>query len=481
MKKRYLFCAILLGCAAIVSAKVKLPSLICDNMVIQQKTDVKLWGKANPGSEVSITPSWNNRTFTCKADNDGNWLIKIASPEGGFTPYEITFDDGERTTIKNVLAGEVWLASGQSNMEMPLKGFPGCCVKNGVDEAIAASDIKSVRMFNVPKKQSYEPETECEGRWMTTENPIDVMEFSATAWYYALSVSRALHLPVGIVNCSYGGASVESWTNKELLETYPDISLKKDDIENMTPWERPMLMYNAMFCPVKNYTVKGIIWYQGEANVGRHETYAQRLANMVELWRKEMGLGEIPFYYVEIAPYSYDEPRQHEKSAYLREAQFKAQSLIPNSAMVCTNDLVEPFELHNIHPRDKRTVGNRLSYLALNLTYGMKQIVCFGPQYKSVEFEGDTAYVSFDRLDMGICRNYDIRGFEVAGEDRVFYPADNVWLRWQTNHIVVSSKQVPKPVAVRYCFHDFQPGTMIGGNELPLVPFRTDNWEPENK
>ena len=167
---------------------------------------------------------------------------------------------------------------------------------------------------------------------------------------------------------------------------------------------------------------------------------------------------------------------QDEKAAYLREAQFKAQSLIPNSAMISTNDLAEPYERHNIHPGNKAPVGRRLSYLALNLTYGMKQIACFSPQYKAVEMEGNQAFISLDHIEMGICRNYDIRGFEIAGEDRVFYPADTVWVRWQTNHIVVSSEKVPRPVAVRYCFHDFQMGTMIGGNELPLIPFRTDNW-----
>ena len=236
-----------------------------------------------------------------------------------------------------------------------------------------------------------------------------------------------------------------------------------------------MLMYNAMLKPLQNYTIKGLIWYQGESNVGRHETYAERLADMVQLWRKEWGLGELPFYFAEIAPYAYGGTQQ-EKAAYLREAQFRAQSLIPNSGMISTNDLVEPYEMYNIHPRNKTKVGQRLSYLALNLTYGLKQIHCFGPQYKSWTAKGSEAWVSFDHLEMGICRNYDLRGFEVAGEDRVFHPADKVWLHWQTNEVVISSEKVSHPVSVRYCFHDFQIGTMIGGNELPTIPFRTDNW-----
>ena len=218
-------------------------------MVLQQQADVKVWGSAAPSATVRVTPSWDGKSYTCQADKAGHWLLTLKTPAGGYTPYEITFDDGEngeQTTLKNVLIGEVWLASGQSNMEMPLKGFGGCCVKGGIDEAIAASDVKGVRMFNVARRQSYEPQTECSGRWMTTELVTDVMEFSATAWYFASSLSRALHLPVGIVNCSYGGSSVESWINRELLETYPDISLKPEDMEKILEWESPLLMYNCL-------------------------------------------------------------------------------------------------------------------------------------------------------------------------------------------------------------------------------------------
>lgn len=465
---------ILLCCAVSLGAKVKLPALVGDDMILQQQTEVKLWGTAAPKAEVRVTPSWNGQTTTCRADKDGRWLLAVKTPAAGYTPYEITFDDGEKTTLKNILIGEVWLASGQSNMEMPLKGFGGCCIMNGVDDIIASAENTSVRMFTVPKHQTYEPQTDCKGRWNIPSIETSP-DFSATAYYFATSLSRALRIPVGIICSAYGGATVEGWISRELLENYPDISLDPDSIERLHPMQRPMLMYNAMLKPLQNYTIKGFIWYQGESNVGRHETYAERLADMVQLWRKEWGLGELPFYFVEIAPYAYGGTQQ-EKAAYLREAQFRAQSLIPNSAMISTNDLVEPYEIYNIHPRNKTKVGQRLSYLAMNLTYGLKQIHCFGPQYKSWTVKGNEAWVSFDHLEMGICRNYDLRGFEVAGEDRVFHPADKVWLHWQTNEVVVSSEKVPHPASVRYCFHDFQIGTMIGGNELPVIPFRTDNW-----
>ena len=476
MKKHFLT-LLFLFVALTLSAKVRLSALVGDNMVLQQQTDARLWGWAEPGATVRVTPSWDGQTVVCQADAEGRWLVSVKTPAAGYTPYEITFDDGEPLTLKNILVGEVWLASGQSNMQMPLKGFGGCCVEGGADEIIRSADYPDIRFFVVSTGQAYEPQDDCKGSWQLPSVHTSA-EFSAAAWFFATSLEKALRVPVGIIVSAYGGSKVESWLSREILEGYSDVDLSREAIERCDPpYERPLLMYNAMICPIRNYTFKGIIWYQGESNVGTHQTYARRLADMVNLWRQDFGLGELPFYYAEIAPYDYDNPVQDEKSAYLREAQFKAQALIPNSAMFSTNDLVESYERHNIHPRDKRTVGHRFSYLALNLTYGLKQINCFGPQYKSWQAKGNEAWVAFDNLQMGICRNYDLRGFEVAGEDRVFHPADKVWLHWQTNEVVISSEKVPHPVAVRYGFRDLMPGTMIGGNELPTVPFRTDTWE----
>lgn len=475
--KKLLFTLFLLLGALALDAKVKLPALVSDDMMLQQQTDARLWGWAEPGATVRVTPSWDGQTVSCQADAQGRWLVSVKTPAASYTPYDITIDDGEPLTLKGVLVGEVWLASGQSNMQMPLKGFGGCCVKNGVDEVIRSADHPNLRFFTVSTEQAYEPQEDCKGRW-EVPSVHTAAEFSATAWFFATSLEKALRVPVGIIVSAYGGSKVESWLSREILEGYPDVDLSREAIERCDPpYERPLLMYNAMIWPIRNYTFKGIIWYQGESNVGAHQTYARRLATMVDLWRDNFGLGEIPFYFAEIAPYDYDSPVQDGKGAYLREAQFKAQALIPNSAMVSTNDAVETYERHNIHPRNKDVVGHRLSYLALNLTYGLKQINCFGPQYKSWQAKGNEAWVAFDNLQMGICRNYDLRGFEVAGEDRVFYPADKVWLHWQTNEMVISSEKVAHPVAVRYGFGDFLPGTMIGGNELPTIPFRTDDWE----
>ena len=477
MKRLLFISALLMSCVLTLHAQLKLASLVGDNMVLQQQADARLWGWAKAGDKITATASWDGQTVQTTANKEGLWMLSVKTPQACFTPYEITITDGKNpVTLKNILIGEVWLAGGQSNMEMPLKGFSGCCIKDGMQEAIEASNYPYVRMHTVPKAKSMEVVTDAGSQWQLPTLAA-AMEMSATAWFFAKNLSQALNVPVGIVNCSYGGTRVESWLPRNILETYSDIDLSPEGLAKYPDWETPLMMYNAMFPTVTRYTYKGIIWYQGCSNVGSHTTYAQRLATMVAHWREQLALGEIPFYYVEIAPYDYDSEAQNEMSAYLREAQYKAQSLIPNSKMISTNDLAEPYERFNIHPRRKAEVGQRLSYVALNKTYGMKQICCEGPTYNGdFTVEGNEVFLGFNNLDMGICRNYQLEGFEVAGEDRIFHPADSVWIRWQTNHAVVSSKKVPKPVAVRYCFRDFQIGNFIGGNELPLVPFRTDNW-----
>ena len=463
--------------AAESEAKVRPASLITDNMVLPQNSNARIYGTADPGAEITVIPSWNNKTYTTSTDRTGEWSLAVETPAGGFTPYSITISDGEPLTINNVLIGEVWLASGQSNMQMPLKGFPGCCTLGGYDEIASASDeAGKVRFFTVPLTQSYTPLDTVAASW-TVPSPDTAPEYSALAWHFAKRMSDVLNVPVGIVSAAYGGAKVESWTPRDMLEKYPDVSLDPKDIEPIVHYHRPMLMYNAMFNPIKNYTYNGIIWYQGCSNVATYETYAERLAAMVKRWRDDIGIGDIPFYAVEIAPYEYGDPTENGKAPLLREAQWKAVGMIPNSAMISTNDLVEPYERFNIHPADKAAVGKRLCDLALNKTYGKKQFPIESPRYKSHRFMDGAAWVAIDSPSDGICRNYMIEGFEVAGADRVFHPADSVWLHWQTNEMVVSSKNVPNPVAVRYGWRDFLPGNLHAGNYLPLIPFRTDDWE----
>ena len=324
------------------SAKVRPSAMISDNMVLQQNASARIFGSADPGSTVTVTPSWNNKPYSTTTDRTGQWCLAIDTPGGSFDKHTITISDGEPITVGNVLVGEVWLASGQSNMQMPLKGFPGCCTEGGYDEiASSRRQADKVRFFTVPLTQSYTPVDTVNASW-AIPTPETAAEFSALAWHLAKRMSDVLGVPVGIVSAAYGGAKVESWTPRELLETYKDVSLDPKDIEPMVHYLRPMLMYNAMFVPISNYTYKGILWYQGCSNVSTWQTYAERLEAMVKHWRDRIAIGDIPFYSVEIAPYEYGDPSEQGKAPLLREAQRKAVERIPNSGIICTNDLVKP-------------------------------------------------------------------------------------------------------------------------------------------
>ncbi len=474
MKNKLLILVILSFVAGAAFAKVTLPDILSDNMVLQQSTNVKLWGKASPNSVVKVQPSWVKMTTTVKTDSKGNWQTTIQTPAATFSPQTLTFSDGEVLTLKNILIGEVWLASGQSNMEMPLNGFWNCPVK-GANETIALSgQNKGIRFATVPKTPAYEPQETVAGKWMES-NPNNAPWFSATAYHFAQTLYHSLDVPVGIIVCSWGGSRVESWTNRQILETYPDIDLTKKGIEDVQDWKRPLLMYNGMLKPLNNFTIKGFIWYQGESNVGKHTDYPARFAAMVELWRKDWGLGNLPFYYAEIAPWIYGDGELGTSGALLREAQFKSQFIIPNSGMISTNDLVEDYEKTNIHPRNKTDVGKRLAYMALNQTYAFKNIAAHGPEFKSMEVKDGKIILSFNYAPDGFNRENDIRGFEICGSDKVFVPAvarlDNNNLK-----IILSNDQIPAPVAARYGFRNFQPGNLANTRELPVVPFRTDNF-----
>lgn len=474
MKK--LILTLLTAASLTAQAEVRLPNIIGSDMVVQQNSNVRFWGKAQKNATVEVLVSWNSEKFVSKADKNGNFQIEIPTKDFTFEAQTVEFtdlSDKKVTKLENILIGEVWLASGQSNMQMPLKGFPGCNIEDGFEEIMFSDkEAERVRFFTVPLKHSYNLEEDVDAKW-TVPNAKNSTEYSAVAWHYAKAISHALGCPVGIVSAAYGGTLVESWMSKELLEKH-GVSTKKEDIENVEwEYEKILLPYNAMFWPIHKFTYKGVIWYQGCSNVGKHKTYYQRLKDMIQLWRSDIGLGDIPFYMVEIAPYDYGSG----DSPFLREIQLKVAREVKNSGLVTTSDLALPQERYNIHPRQKKAVGQRLAALALNKTYGMETFIFSGPTFKELIIEGNEAFIGFDNLQMGLCSNYMIEGFEIAGQDKVFYPADKVWLRWQTNHVAVSSEKVKNPVAVRYCFKDFYHGTLYGGGMIPAYPFRTDNWD----
>lgn len=470
--KTNLIPAFCLLCCITGNAKVKLPQLLSDHMVLQQQTDARLWGEATPNSTVTIRASWSNRPVETKADAQGLWETAIATPSAGFTPQTLTISDGEPVTLHDVLIGEVWFCSGQSNMEMPLNGFTRCPIEDSNNVIADAPNHPGIRMATIERKSALTPQAYANGEWKepTTDN---AQWFSATGYFYALALQRTLQVPVGIINCSWGGSRVEGWLPEEILKNYPDVNLDEAKL-NEHPWSHPMIMYNALLYPCRHYTIKGFAWYQGCGNVGAAGTYAERMAAMVKQWRSLWREGDIPFYYVEIAPFVYSNPEAID-AALLREAQFKAQALIPNSAMISTNDLVEPFEAPQIHPKNKKDIGDRLAYQALVKTYGYQGIAANSPSYKEMQADGNRIIVRFNDAEGGFSPWIGIEGFEIAGQDKVFHPA-KAELGGKAEEVIVSSPEVEKPVAVRYCFRNFQIGNLKSLRNLPVIPFRTDNW-----
>ena len=481
--KKFLLTAFVAVALAGAQAKVTLPYVMGNNMILQQQTEARLWGKTT-AKEVKVTTSWDNEVYTAKASKNGDFIVKVKTPKASYTPLSITFDDGDRLTLSNILAGEVWVCAGQSNMEMPVKGFGNCPVEGYNDAVVTANEYKGVHYVKIPSVMRVEPQWNSEPTEWKEVSPQTVGEASATGYFFAQVLNKTLDVPIGLIMANKGGTRVESWLTKENLKKYTKEPTDSAGIVAFKPeWDyhRAMLWGNGTFNPILNYTVRGIIYYQGCSNVGDPgDQYSERMKILVDQWRGQFGLGEIPFYFVEIAPYHYDNVNA-DNGARLREQQYKAAQIIPNSGLVCTNDLVYPYEPAQIHPAQKKPVGQRLAYLALNKTYGLTAVGCMSPSFKDMRVTGDIVDIHLAN-DLGaISRFEDIQGFELAGEDRVFHPAkaEHFWQPgggyWDET-IRLTSPEVKNPVAIRYCFKNFQIGNLKNAAGLPLFPFRTDNW-----
>ncbi len=465
--------------AADAEAKIRLPEQLGDHCILQQQTRANLWGTAAASSKVTVKVSWSREKFTTAADSEGNWQLAVKTPKGGYEPQTVTISDKDgAVTLSDVLIGEVWLAGGQSNMEMPLNGFHSCPVEGGLEAVLSAREWKDkVREVKIPKTGELQPTEYVSGGWVET-NPVTARDFTAVGWFFATTLNSAIDVPVGIIACNWGGTGVEGWLPEEVVRSYPAGTIPSGQYEPFRDpggWYNccsPYIMYNGMLYPIRHYTIRGFIWYQGETNAWAHEFYPGRLATMVGIWRDLWGQGDIPFYEVELAPYIYGGDGTW--GAKIREAQRKAVGMIPNSGIVTTNDLVYDYEGDQIHPCRKKEVGERLALLALNRDYGMAGLTVEGPVYRDFETDGDKLIVNFSntRYD-GLSPWHDIKGFEIAGEDRVFYPAR---AERKDGSVVLECPEVPAPVAVRYCFKDFQTGNLTGSMGLPAAPFRSDDW-----
>jgi sialate O-acetylesterase len=455
----------------------KVADIFSDEMVLQQKTQTPVWGWDKPGKNVSVSTSWNNKSYSTKTDSQGKWKVMISTPSAG-GPYRITISGDKKVTLKDVWIGEVWYASGQSNMSMPLKGY-FCQPVSGSNDAIINSLGKNIHFINIPIMGAYKPLEEFSAKWVTS-SPETTAECSSVAWFFADFLNKNLDVPVGIINASYGGSNVEAWMTSDACNQFTDIKVPElKDYTDPNVNNVPTVLYNGMVNPVVGYAIKGMIWYQGESNIFNVPRYAPSVAAMVSEYRRIWNVGEFPFYYAQIAPYEYKcwnffTPQWPEISAYQREAQLKCMKLISNSAMAVLMDVGESY---NIHPTHKKEVGERLAMLAATKTYGKKGYEAESPEYENMEIDGNKIIIHFSKQFNGLTSfGKTLELFEIAGENRVFQKAD-AYINENNGTVVCTSKLVDKPVAVRYAFRNDVKGELFGTGGLPVSSFRTDKWE----
>jgi sialate O-acetylesterase len=484
-------------------ADVKLPAVISDNMVLQQKIEVAVWGWADPGERIEVQGDWQwIQKEKTVADENGRWQVKLKTPSAG-GPHTVTVQGNNRIVIQNVLIGEVWLGSGQSNMEMRMSST------DNAKEEIAAANFPRVRLFTVPRTTASEPVNNCTGVWVECSADI-VPGFSAVAYYFAKKIHGELNVPVGMIHSSWGGTPAEAWTPEKNLATEPEFEpiLKtwkqeiadypvkkveydkalKEYTEMQQRGEKPLrkptpprgpdnprcpsVLYNGMIHPLIPYTLKGAIWYQGESNAGRAYQYRKLFPAMITSWRNQWGQGDFPFYFVQLANYQKIKPEPAEDSwAELREAQAMTIAL-PRTGMAVAIDIGDE---KTIHPLNKKDVGERLARWALAKDYGREVIFC-GPVYKSMKTEDGKIILTFDHTDGGLIagNNAPLKQFAIAGADKKFVWAD---AEIAGDTVVVKNQQVPDPVAVRYAWQTNPQGCNLYNKAgLPASPFRTDDW-----
>jgi sialate O-acetylesterase len=489
-----LFFAIFLTSYSLCEGQLKLPSFFSDHMVFQRGQKIRVWGMAEPGT--TITVSLNGKTAKGKTNAKGRWQVSLpAMKEGG--PYELEVKAGdEKIVLKDVYIGEVWIASGQSNMWWPVSE------SMNAEEEIKQANYPQIRLLQVPLKTSTELQWDVECKWQVC-SPETVKDFSAVAYFFARELYKNLNVPIGMIHSSVGGTPAEAWTSYKTLKSNPmfkplleiwkkyDQEVKKwqRDVEKakkegkpepphpqapfgLDPqWAecwRPSALYNAMIAPFTPYPIRGAIWYQGESNVGRAEEYSVLFPAMIEDWRKAWGIGEFPFLFVQLANFMERKPEPSESAwAELREAQMAALRL-PNTAMAVAIDIGEA---NDIHPKNKQDVGKRLALAALAKAYGFK-IEYSGPLFERMEIEGNKARIFFTHTGSGlVCKGDKLLGFAIAGEDKKFVWAD---AKIEGKTVVVWSDKVQKPVAVRYAWADNPECNLYNKEGLPAVPFRTD-------
>ena len=461
MKK--LFFLLLMVCSLQAFADVRLPAIIGDHMVLQQNSTVKIWGWCDPQEKISLKTGWDTATYTATGGPDAKFSIQLKTPFAG-GPYTISINGRNSVVINDVLIGEVWLCSGQSNMEMSVSWGA-----KKYEPDVQAATNKSIRFFHIPHLTAQYPQDDLKAKWVVC-NPEDMRRFSMVGYFFGQKLNQELGAPVGLINSSWGGTPAEVWTPQEAIVQNPELTEAATKLKEAAWWSvKPGYNYNAMIHPFINYAVAGVLWYQGEANVQTYATYSHLLSTMITSWRKAWGR-EFPFYFAQIAPFAgYG---KDDASAFLREQQTKTLS-VPNTGMVVTSDLVD--NINDIHPQMKKEVGLRLANLALAEIYRKNIAGYKSPMYQGMKIEKGKIRLSFTNAEKGlVSKGGAPTEFYIAGADRKFVPAS---AKIVGNTVIVWNKEIKNPVAVRFGFTNAATPNLFNKEGLPVNLFRTDNWE----
>ena len=459
--KRYFFTLLVVFSCQFGLAKITLPHIFSDNMVLQRNDKVLLWGWANTGEEINITTSWNDRSYLVKTAITAKWQIEVETPEAG-GPFTITFKgSGNEIRLENILIGEVWLCSGQSNMQWSATTNAGI---DNAEEEISNANYPNIRLFTVERRTAEYPQEDLPGTWNIC-TPETMKDFSAIAYFFARRLQGELNVPIGLVDNAWGGTPAEVWAAKSVFDEHTDLKTAANALKD-SQWSpvTPSYLYNAMVHPLTPFKIAGTIWYQGESNVSRYADYKKLFSEMVASWRAAWGY-EFPFYYVQIAPYKYETP---EEGAHLRDAQRRALDIIANSGMVVVSDIAT---IDDIHPPNKQDVGLRLANMALKNTYQNYDGEINGPLFKQFNVVGKKIEVLFDHAEGLVAKGKNVTDFEISGADGTYYPAKaNI----KGDKIIVSAKEVKEPKNVRFGWSNTAEPNLFNGAGLPASAFTSE-------
>ena len=503
---------LLLFTGTCVYSEVTLPRVIGSNMVLQRDMQAPIWGWASAGEEISVTLSADGEsdgtisTTTVVADAEGNWRTELPAMAAG-GPYTLKVTGSNTLELTNVLFGEVWVCSGQSNMQWSVSA------SKDSEAEIAAGMYPKIRLFYVPRVPSGLLQQDVAADWYET-TPETVANFSAVAYYFGRKLYKNLDVPIGLINTSWGGTRIEPWTppvglaavpalasiskevqdiqanyraqlpqkmmdieawiaeTRDALETGAQLTQMPNNTHPLAHQQRPTALYNGMVHPIVPYAMRGALWYQGESNLREGMLYHEKMKALINGWREVWGQGDFPFYFVQLAPFNYG---GRDASPFFLPKIWEAQAAtlaLPNTGMAVTTDIGN---LRDIHPRNKQEVGRRLALWALAKDYSRDDVTYSGPLYKSMAVEGDTIRLTFDHVGSGLTSRDEkpLTWFEIAGEAKEFFEANAII---DGDTVVVSSETVANPIAVRFGWHQSAEPNFVNKEGLPASPFRTDSW-----